>query len=168
MRHGSSQRGSAHLSSKRRLTVYLVLGTLWLSGCAWLGLDQFFSTVTAFGRTPHPWQPPLLTAHGILAILSMSLFGWMSERHMLRGWRLGRRRLSGGALIAAAVLLALSGFGLFFLTSDRAQHTAALTHDVLGLGITVLALEHWVWGRRRTNAPTEDARRRPVSSPRRR
>jgi hypothetical protein len=134
---------------RKRLAVYGVLGLLWLSGCAWLVLDQFFESKGQFGAMPNAWQPPILLLHGVIAILSMYLLGWVTARHVLRWWPARLRRLSGGALATLFVLLTLSGFALFFVSDDRWQHLAALVHDVIGLGITVFAIQHWFFARRR-------------------
>jgi hypothetical protein len=137
------------MPASRRLSIYLVLGALWVSGCVWLVLDQFFESKGQFGMTPHPWASGILLVHGIIAIFSMYLLGWVSARHVLRWWPGRLRRLSGGTLAALFALLTLSGFALFFVSDDRWQHLAAAAHDVLGLGITVFAIQHWFFARRR-------------------
>ncbi len=137
------------MSARKRVVIYSLLGTLWFSGCAWLVLDQFFESKGQFGMTPHPWAPAILSLHGIVAILSMYLLGWITARHVLRWWPGRLRRLSGGVLAGFFVLLSLSGFALFFVSDDRWQHFAAAAHDALGLGITVFAIQHWFFARRR-------------------
>jgi hypothetical protein len=59
------------------------------------------------------------------------------------------RRLSGGTLAAFLMLLIVSGFALFFVSDDRWQHLMAAAHDLLGLGVTVFAIQHWIFARRR-------------------
>lgn len=136
------------MSRGQRVSVYLSVGALWLSGCLWLCLDQFFAKRGPFGVTPHPLQAPILLLHGVAAILSMYLFGWITARHALRWWPGRVRRLSGGALAALLAVLIVSGFALFFLIDDESQHIAAAIHEVLGLGVTVFAIQHWFFGRR--------------------
>jgi hypothetical protein len=137
------------MPARKRLAVYVVSGLLWLSGCMWLVLDQFFESRGQFGAMPNPLQPPILLIHGVVAILSLYLLGWVSSRHILKGWRGRLRRMSGGLLAAFFGLLSLSGFALFFVSDDRWQHIAAVSHDALGVGITVFALQHWIFARRR-------------------
>lgn len=137
------------MSKRRRLAVYSILGALWVSGLAWLVLDQFFESQGPFGKIPHPWRPPILLMHGVLAVLSLYLLGWVTARHVIKLWPGRLRRVSGGALAAFLALLALSGFALFFVSDDRWQHIAAVAHEVLGLGITALAIQHWFAARRR-------------------
>jgi hypothetical protein len=154
--HAHSHRGGAHaqrrMPRRQRLAVYAVCGTLWASGILWLVLDQFCARAGQFGRTPHPLAAPLLLVHGIVAIASVYLLGWVSARHVLLWWTAGLRRLSGALFAALMVLLSLSGFALFFLSSDQWQRVSKLTHDVLGVAIVLFALQHWLFGRRETRA----------------
>lgn len=138
----------ARMSKRHRLAVYSIVGTLWLSGGMWLCLDQFLAQRGEFGSMPHPWEPSVLLVHGVTAIASMYLFGWISARHILRWWPGGLRRLSGGGLAALLGLLIVTGFALFFLSDDRWQHRTALIHDTLGLAVTFFALQHWLFRRR--------------------
>jgi hypothetical protein len=132
------------MSKRERLTVYTVVGTLWLSGCLWLGLDQFFSSVGPFGSTPNFLEPPLLLLHGVLALFGLYLFGYISAHHVVRWWPGRMRRLSGGTFAGMLIVLTLSGFVLFFVSDDQTQHMAVLIHDVLGLAIGIFALQHWL------------------------
>ncbi len=142
------------MSRRHRVAVYLIVGVLWASGCWWLFLDEFLVQRGPFGATPHPWEAPLLLIHGITAIISLYLFGWISARHLLHWWIVGLRRLSGGSLAALLALLIVSGFALFFLSDDAWQHRTVLIHDGIGLGITLLAVQHWFFrGRKRRASP---------------
>jgi hypothetical protein len=138
----------ARMSKAQRLTVYSIVGALWLSGCLWLCLDQFFSQAGQFGRTPNSLQPPLLLLHGVVSLFSLYLFGYISTHHVLRWWRGDLRRLSGGSLATILAVLTLTGFALFFVSDDQWQHLLADTHDVLGLAVTAFALQHWLFRRR--------------------
>lgn len=137
------------MSRRQRAAIFAVVGGLWLTGCAWLVLDQWFSRTGAFGPAPHPWQPPMLLAHGLASIGATFLFGWIADRHVLRWWSLHRRRWSGSMLAAFLTVLGITGFALFFLTDDRWQRAAALAHDALGVAVTVFAVQHWFFASRR-------------------
>jgi hypothetical protein len=133
---------------RQRLAVYAVCTALWVSGVLWLVLDQFFAQPAQFGRTPHPLEAPLLLAHGILAIASAYLLGWVSARHVLLWWTEGLRRASGALLATLMALVGLTGFALFFVSSDRWQRYAQASHEVLGTVIVLFAVQHWFFGRR--------------------
>jgi hypothetical protein len=132
-----------------RAATYVILGSLWLSGCVWLCLDRYFAVRGPFGTTPHPWAAPLLLWHGIIAVASLYLLGWMTARHVARWWPHHRRRLSGGTFAGCLVLLTVSGFALFFLTDEGWQQRTASLHDIVGLAVTVFGLQHgFLWRRR--------------------
>jgi hypothetical protein len=136
------------LSPAQRLSIHCIVGMLWLSGCAWLILDQFFTGRGPFGAIPNPAEAPLLLLHGVISILSMYLFGWITARHVLRWWPARSRRWSGGGLAAFIAILIVSGFALFFLSGDEWIHYSAVSHEVLGLAVTAFAIRHWVYRRR--------------------
>ena len=128
---------------RRRAAVYVVFGGLWLTGCLWLLLDLSIAKRGPFGVTPHPLEPPLLLMHGVIAVLGMYLLGWIGARHVLRWWPGGLRRLSGGTLAVVLAFLVVSGFALFFVSDDEWQHAAAVGHEVLGVVVTLFAVQHW-------------------------
>lgn len=131
------------MSRRQRFWIYSIVGLLWLTGILWFLLDQFCAKRAEFGVTPHPLEAPLLLSHGVLAILSMYLFGWIVARHVSRWWAARRRRWSGGVLTGFLTVLSVSGFALFFLVDDASQHVAAIIHDVLGLAAAIFAIQHW-------------------------
>jgi uncharacterized membrane protein len=126
------------------------MGALWLTGCWWLMLDLFVAQHGPFGAIPNPLEPTLLLLHGICSIAAMYLLGWITARHVLRWWTSGMRRLSGATLAAVFAVLAVSGFALFFITKDAWQHAAAVVHEVLGVSVTIFAVQHWFFRGRRS------------------
>jgi uncharacterized membrane protein len=159
-RHSHRTQAYAHrrMPRRQRLAVYFVSTTLWASGLLWLILDEFFSRPEQFGRTPHPLQSPLLLIHGILAIISAYVLGWISARHVLQWWSGGLRRWSGGAFAVLVVILSLSGFALFFISADAWQRLSRLTHEALGTVIVLFAVQHWFFGRRSHTPPEPRSR----------
>lgn len=156
--HSHARHRRPRMAVGQRTSVYVIMGALWLSGCIWLCLDQFFSVRSAFGNTPHPWQAPLVLVHGIIAVASMYLLGWISARHVTHSWRRGPRKISGGMLSGLLTVLVVSGFALFFVSDDQWQHIAALTHEVSGLALTPIAIQHWFL-RQGTHSSSEETAR---------
>jgi FtsH-binding integral membrane protein len=131
------------MPARLRYSIYFAFGGLWLSGCGWLLLHQFFESPTEFGEARHPWEPAVLLIHGILSVATAYLFGWIMARHATEAWTLHKRRISGSLLTTLLVVLAISGFALFFLSDDAWQARSAQVHEVLGLLVTLFAVEHW-------------------------
>lgn len=126
-----------------RLTIYFVFGGVWLTGCTWLALHVYFETPDEFGVARHPWEPTLLWIHGVLSIALAYVFGWIMARHASEAWRQHKRRISGGLLTVVLAVLSISGFLLFFVTSDALQLQSARVHEVIGVLVTLFAIEHW-------------------------
>jgi hypothetical protein len=135
------------MSSALRATVIGIFGALWLSGCAWLVLHFFFSQRSDFGPVESPWSPTLLRVHGWIAVVSVFLLGWVTARHVSDRFFQAQRRVSGLSMVTLAVILALTGYGLYY-TTGHLHGVAAIVHETIG-GLAVLfALVHWT--RRRT------------------
>jgi hypothetical protein len=131
-----------------RWSLYLSSSALWLTGAAVFLLRHFYPVITEFGPASHPWQPKLLVIHGIIAVLVLYLFGWISARHVGEGWRHGRNRWSGLPLITLMAILALTGFAAYYLTNESTRSANGSIHELLGLALIVPALFHWIIGRR--------------------
>jgi hypothetical protein len=130
------------MSAGLRAALYATFGLLWLSGCGWLALHEFFEPVTEFGPTPHPWEPVLLRVHGVIAVAGDFLLGWMSPVHVVERWRQRRKMTSGIVTAATAALLVLSGYALYYFT-DRAHTASSMIHETIGAAAIVVALIHW-------------------------
>jgi len=137
------------ISSSLRVSIYGVFGLLWLSGVLWLAVHYLFAQATEFGVVQHPWEHTLLLVHGILAVAAMYALGWIAARHSAPAWGLRERRKSGGFFWTALIVLAITGFGLFFLTDEGWQRSTSFLHEALGALITLSALEHWFISRHR-------------------
>ena len=141
-----------------RYCVYLGFGGVWLTGCVWLALHLFFETPDEFGIARHPLEPTLLWIHGVLSIAIAYLFGWIMARHASEAWRQQKRRISGGLLTTVIVVLSVSGFALFFVTESTWQTQSARIHEILGVAVTLFAVEHWRVVNGRTEAQKAPSR----------
>ena len=130
------------MSRTLRAVVLILCALLWLSGTLWLVLHLAFPERTAFGPLPNPWEPQLLRVHGLLAVGAVFLLGWITADHTLVRWGSGRNRSSGLTLAASAVLLAASGYALYYSVGPL-HELAAQTHRWLGVLSVAAALVHW-------------------------
>jgi len=127
-----------------RNSLYSTFGVLWLTGCVWLVLHFFFQTASDFGSAPHPLQQNLLLIHGVVAVVAVFFFGWMAGNHVEAHWRRGMNRNSGLTLITLVAVLALTGLGSYYLTTESLRTGTAFVHEVLGAVAILPALIHWV------------------------
>jgi len=131
------------MSRSLRIVTMMVCAALWLSGGVWMLLHYFFQINTEFGPGPNPWEPVMIRIHGIVAIGTVFLLGWIAARHIGIAWKQLRNRVSGIALSSACALLVLSGYALYYLPDDELRVDSELIHQVLGAAAIVVALIHW-------------------------
>jgi hypothetical protein len=126
-----------------RAAVYGVFTSLWVSGILWLVLHYAFAQQSPFGPVPNPWAVPTVHVHGLLAVAGVFLLGWVAAEHISARWGRPGSRISGYVLAAAAAVLVISGYALYY-TIGRLQDAAAGVHEILGSAALVPALAHWL------------------------
>ena len=129
-----------------RTMVFGVSALLWLSGALWLLVHFAFPQHNEFGPLPHPWEPGLMRAHGILAVAAVFLLGWLAAEHIPAGWSRALRRASGLWLAGCTLVLVVSGYALYYSTGGLHEGAAAV-HEWLGIAALVAALAHWLRSR---------------------
>lgn len=115
---------------------------LWATGVAWLVLHYGFRSATEFGETDSPYVSRARIAHGVVALVTVLLLGWVGASHAYPRWRVGQRQLSGGLMVAWCVGVGVSGFALYYLTEDALRSASSLLHQGLGTVGIALALQH--------------------------
>jgi hypothetical protein len=128
--------------------VYAVSAGIWLSGLLWLLFHYFLVRNTDYGPAPNPLEHWWLIAHGAMAFASLWLMGYLWATHIVRRWRLGRQRKTGGTLFATMAVLIVSGLLLYYPPSDEWHSATAVIHWVLGLAMPLALTAHW-WIRAR-------------------
>jgi hypothetical protein len=137
----------APMSRGLRATILWVSGLLWLSGALWLLLHYLFPGHNEFGPLPNVYEAPLMRLHGLLAVGTVFLFGWLGAGHISARWSLRANRVSGLWLLGCACVLVVSGYALYYATGSL-HDGSALLHEALGLLAIVAALAHWLRVRR--------------------
>lgn len=139
----------AHTRSARlakwQIWLLTLSGTaLWLSGAAWLLLHYFGQVEGEFGPEINPLEPWMLRLHGAALIPALLGFGALFVVHIPKGWKDRRQRWIGVGLAALVGLLILSGYLLYYAGSDDLRIWVSLIHWVIGLGVPVIFIWHYV------------------------
>ncbi len=137
------------LDPRHRYTIYAVVVLTTLSGLAWLALHYFVSTDGQVSTIPHPLEALSLKVHGAAAMLMLLCLGTLLLPHMLRAWRLGRNHYLGGLLAAINFVLILTGYALYYFSTEENHSTISATHWVTGLLLPVVLVLHIFTGRHR-------------------
>ena len=89
----------------------------------------------------------MLKVHGGAAMLTIYLLGSMLYGHMVNAWQRQRNRASGGTAAATLLLLALSGYGLYYFGGDELRRGTEWLHWVFGFATPLLLWWHISRGR---------------------
>jgi hypothetical protein len=133
----------AAMSARLRRTLLSVCALLWLSGALWLWLHYLFPAHNEFGALPNRYEAPLMRLHGLLAVGTVFLFGWVGAGHISARWSQHAKRVSGLWLLGCACVLVVSGYALYYATGVLHEVSTAL-HEWLGVLAIVAALAHWL------------------------
>ncbi|MGE0525609.1 MAG: hypothetical protein AB7G93_05710 [Bdellovibrionales bacterium] len=123
-----------------KLLIYVGSGGLLISGGAWWLLESFYKPESGFGR--HPAQAWLLALHGLLSPLFIFTLGVVFVVHIQRRWSGHQRKISGPALLAASLLLALTGTFLYYTGNEALREFLASSHLSLGFAFPALFALH--------------------------
>jgi O-antigen/teichoic acid export membrane protein len=123
-----------------RRTLLAVTAALLASGLAWLPAHYLWGA--GAGELPSPLEPWLMRLHGLAAMAGLFALGVVAAEHVPRGWRMGHQRASGAALVALALTLAATGYGLWYLASEAWHPAVGWLHTAAGIAATALGLVH--------------------------
>ena len=130
------------------LSTLLVTGVLLLaSGLLWDALHYFVGAGQSELAFPHPWEAPLMRLHGLAMIGFLFALGGLGPVHVPRGWRENRNTRSGVMLISAAVILALSGYALYYWVSEATRGWVGIAHTAVGALMALALGVHALWRR---------------------
>ena len=137
------------LMAGQRKALHLSFALLWGSGALWLGYHYFFSINGPFGPTPNPLEHWWLRLHGLSLMATLLAIGSVLPHHAQRAWALNKNRALGFTLLAALGWLILTGYALYYFSSDSNQKWLPLLHWIPGLALPLLLLTHIIQGRKR-------------------
>jgi hypothetical protein len=130
---------------------------LLVSGSGWL-FGHYLLRAQVPGAAPHPSEVWWLRLHGAAVIAFLVSFGGLLPRHVPLGWRERGNRGSGAAMLILVAVLAVTGYGLYYLVDDAQRAWASLTHWSLGLATAGALVLHATLGnrlRRKRESPAD-------------
>lgn len=150
------RRQKVTLARSRRAWVFAVFGGLFATGLIWLAVRPADDGLAeGSGRL----AAAMLRLHGAAAMVALVLLGVLWVEHLRPAWRAGRNRRSGGALAGACVLLAVSGYGLYYAGGETLRLWISRGHGWLGVALpAVIALHVWRGRKSRAQPPVTPGR----------
>ena len=132
---------TAPVNRWRRGVEWAVVG-LTLSGVAWLMARYVFVSETEFGRQLPSWAARVLAIHGGVAMLSLVAIGAWLPMHVVPRLRRSTGLVTGVSQLGLLAVLAVSGFGLYYLADESSRPAWSVVHWIAGLVLAALLLVH--------------------------
>jgi hypothetical protein len=139
-------RSALRLDRLFRFALYSAFALLALTGAIWLAADQLKDSPA--GELWQRVSASMLMIHGGVAMITLLLLGALFPLHIRLGWRSGRNRITGPAMVAFNALLIVTAFGLYYSGSDLVRPWMSDVHIVLGFALPALFIVHILLGRR--------------------
>ena len=130
----------------QRIGLYIVGAIALLTGVAWLAIH--YSVGAGAGELPHPLEAWCMRLHGLSAFAGLVLLGALSAAHIPQGWRLTQRRRwmrqrgSGILLSGSAVVLAFTGYLLYYYAPEGVRPALGWLHAAVGVLMAGVCLVH--------------------------
>jgi hypothetical protein len=137
------------LSRRHEFWLYVSSAALLLSGLGWLCSHFLLRGSSPFGAIANPAEAWWMRLHGAAVIVFLIAFGALLPGHVVQNWGTRLHRGTGGSNVALIVLLALSGYGLYYVVSDQAHTWISVLHWSIGLLWLAALVVHVVLGKRR-------------------
>ena len=123
-------------------SVYLLTLALTASGVAWLYLHYFAQIPGDFGPQTNPLEPWSLKLHGACSALALVLLGNLLAIHVPPALQSRRHLLTGLGLLAFWLLLAVSGYLLYYAGNEALRALTSKLHWIVGLLLPLSLVAH--------------------------
>jgi hypothetical protein len=141
-------RPSMRLSRWHERWLSAIGSLLFVSGLGWLGDHYLFARTTEFGEAHAAFEPWWLRLHGAAAMAGLVVFGSLFPGHIARAWRLRVNRLSGLSMLGLAVLLLVTGWGLYYVGDEEIRGWISFVHWFVGIVAGAALVLHIRLGKR--------------------
>jgi hypothetical protein len=129
-------------SARWRSALGWVTFGLWASGAAWLAARYVFASESDFGLQVPEWAAQVLAVHGAVAMVALVTFGAWLPVHVVPRLRQAGHRVTGFTQLGALSLLAVTGYGLYYIAGEDSRPVWSVVHWATGVLFPVVFLVH--------------------------
>jgi hypothetical protein len=131
-------------------SIHFVAVAVLLTGVVWLALH--FAPNNWIDETPsRHLQAQLLKLHGAAAMLALIALGTLLIAHILPALKNPQNRVAGITLLACAGILAITGWGLYYIGDEDLRGWASDVHIAIGAAAALTFIWHLRYRKRCTS-----------------
>lgn len=155
----------AALSARHERWVHVILAAVYGTGIAWMSLHYGINRGAVLEDGWHIAETWMLRAHGAAAMAALIAFGSVLAIHIPSAWKLERNLYSGISMLTAVVLLAVTGWLLYYAPGESARAWSSYAHMAVGFAGPLVLLWHLAYRKRLARRARGTERpERPVST----
>jgi hypothetical protein len=135
-----------HTAKLARWQIWLLTlsgGALWLTGGLWLLLHHYGQVQGSFGLQANPLEAWMLRLHGLALIPVLLGAGGLLVAHIPKGWAYRHQRVAGTALGVLLLTLIITGYMLYYVSTESLRDWSSIIHWVLGLCVPLVFIWHY-------------------------
>ena len=130
------------LNRAHQIWIYVTVFTLVATGVVWL-IDHYCpNSVDNTATLSSTVGPIALKIHGAAAMVFLVLLGTLILNHMWVGLKADRNKISGVFLALLNLWLVVTGYALYYASSESLRNGASISHSIVGLLVPILLLVH--------------------------
>ncbi len=137
------------LSRRHELWLYAIGVLIFVSGLGWLWDHYLFAGSADFWEAHAAFEPWWLRLHGAAAMAGLAALGSLLPGHIARAWRSRTNYRSGLLMLSIAVLLVVTGYGLYYAGNEETRPWISMVHWLVGVVAVAGLLVHVRLGKRR-------------------
>jgi hypothetical protein len=146
-RRSKPHQAGLRLSPRRRHALYAALGAALGTGILWLIFHYFLTRQGEFGSEPHPLEAWWLRLHGACAFAVLWLGGMLWSVHIRPALSRPGKRVSGLLLLACLMILAATGYLLYYAADEGVRDVVRWAHWLVGILLAVVLPIHIIRAR---------------------
>jgi hypothetical protein len=143
-----------YLSATHRRLIYAACALLYASGVLWLLFHYGVQAPDDSASARHPAEAWSLRLHGAMAMAFLIALGSLLPLHVRRAWAQRRNFATGIAMISGATVLALTGWGLYYVGDEMLREWLSVGHWLIGVSAAPLLTLHVLTGKARAAKQT--------------
>lgn len=130
-----------------KITLYLSLGILLISGVIWLVAHYLLFQESDFELVRSPLEPISMKIHGAIVPIFMLGLGALFPIHISRAYKAGINLTTGISTLLLLGCLIITGYLLYYSGDENFRQWSSVAHSVLGLMLAPFLIVHIVRGR---------------------
>lgn len=130
------------LSSTYKSLMYVIFLVLFVTGGIWLYEAYFMKALDPYTPASHELGQSAMKIHGGFSMFFLIMFGMLLATHIPYGIKSKKNFYSGMAMVTITFILSVTGYLLYYVSSENIRDYASIIHSIFGIVIPLVLVFH--------------------------